>query len=96
MLKKIIGCLLVLTTFGITLKAQEVPKLRIDPAQAYGGVVGDYFDEVNYIPLQTTKESLFGAISNMIVTDSSYVISDNDTRAVLFFKKDSGYFILKL
>jgi hypothetical protein len=91
MLKKIIGCLLVFTTFAITLKAQGVPKLRIDPAQAYGGVVGDYFDEVNYIPLQTTKESLFGAISNMIVTDSSYVISDNDTRAVLFFKKDGTY-----
>lgn len=82
---------MVFTAFLISVKAQEVPKLRIDPAQAYGGVVGDYFEEVNYIPLQTTKESLFGAISGMLVTDSSFVISDNDTRAVLFFRKDGTY-----
>ena len=91
MFKKMIGCLMIFVALCISLKAQEVPKLRIDPAQAYGGVVGDYFDEVNYIPLQTIKESLFGTISSLIITDSSFVISDQDTHAVLFFKKDGTY-----
>ncbi|HEY5391732.1 MAG TPA: 6-bladed beta-propeller [Hanamia sp.] len=91
MIKKITLCLLIVTTFGLALKAQKVPKLRIDPAQAYGGVVSDYFQEVNYIPLQTTKQSLFGTISSMVITDSSFVVSDNDTHAVLFFKKDGTY-----
>src|SRR5665213_118021 len=91
MIKKITLCLLIVTTFGISLKAQEVPKLRIDPAQAYGGVVSDYFEEVNYIPLQTNKQSLFGTINSMVITDSSFVVSDNDTHAVLFFKKDGTY-----
>lgn len=91
MIKKIILCLLFFINIIIALKAQEVPKLRIDPAQAYGGVVSDYFEEVNYIPLQTTKQSLFGTISSMVITDSSYIVSDNDTHAVLFFKKDGTY-----
>ena len=91
MIKKITLFLLIVTTFGLALEAQEVPKLRIDPAQAYGGVVSDYFEEVNYIPLQTTKQSLFGTISSMVITDSSFVVSDNDTHAVLFFKKDGTY-----
>lgn len=91
MIKKITLFLLAFTILCIALKAQDVPKLRIDPAQAYGGVVGDYFEEVNYIPLQTTKESLFGSITTLVITDSSYVISDFDTRSVLFFKKDGSY-----
>lgn len=72
-------------------KAQDVPKIRIDPAHAFGGTVTEYFEEVNYIPLETTKESVFGAISSLAITDSSFVISDNDTHSVLFFKKDGKY-----
>lgn len=75
--------------------AQAVPKLRIDPANAYGGTISDYFDQVDYIPLETTKESLFGQISQLIITDSSMVITDDDTKAVLFFTPD-GKFIRKV
>lgn len=91
MIKKITLSLLFFTIICTVVKAQEIPKLRIDPAQAYGGVVADYFEEVNYIPLQTTKQSLFGTISGLVITDSSFVVSDNDTHAVLFFKKDGTY-----
>ncbi|GAB3425290.1 6-bladed beta-propeller [Niabella aquatica] len=65
--------------------AQQVPVIRIDPGQAYGGTVSEYFSDVEYIPLETTKESLFGDIYDMIVTDSSYVISDLDTKTIFFF-----------
>lgn len=75
--------------------AQEVPKLRIDPSKAYGGNVSDYFDSVEYIPLETTKESLFGDVGKLIITDSSYVIKDNDTKCILFFLLN-GKFIKKI
>jgi hypothetical protein len=65
--------------------AQEVPKIRIDPSKAYGGSVSEYFDNVEYIPLETTKESLFGQITQLLITDSSYIIYDYDTKSVLFF-----------
>ncbi|MCU7693092.1 6-bladed beta-propeller [Haoranjiania flava] len=65
--------------------AQEIQKIRIDPSLAYGGRVSDYFETVEFIPLETTKESLFGDRDQMIVTDSSFVISDFDTKSILFF-----------
>ncbi|GAB3431209.1 6-bladed beta-propeller [Niabella aquatica] len=78
------------------LQAQEVSKIRIDPAQAYGGVVSDYFTNIEYIPLETTKESLFGTSDQLIVTDSGYVINDNhDTHSVLFFNS-KGKFIKRI
>lgn len=73
------------------ISAQEVEKLRIDPSQAYGGKVSEYFEQLNYIPLETTKESLFGDIGQLEITDSSFVISDYDTRSVLFFTPKGRY-----
>lgn len=91
MKKRIITGVLLIMVVQFYSKAQDVLKLRIDPAEAYGGVVSDYFDEVSYIPLQTTKESLFGTIGGFIISDSSFVISDFDTHCVLFFKLDGSY-----
>ena len=56
--------------------SQNVPVLRIDPSGAYGGTYSEYFDDIEYIPLETTKESLFGYIVQLIITDSSFVITD--------------------
>lgn len=71
--------------------SQANNKLRIDPSKAYGGHVSEYFESVEYIPLETTKESLFGDIFQIIITDSSYVISDIDTHSVLFFSLDGKF-----
>lgn len=76
-------------------KSQAIEKLRIDPAMAFGGTVSEYFEQINYVPLETTKESLFGDISQLVITDSSFVIHDYDTRAVLFFSL-SGKYISKV
>lgn len=75
--------------------SQKVEVLRIDPSAAYGGTVSDYFDNIEYIPLETTKESLFGYVSQLIVTDSSIVVYDYDTKSVLFFKLN-GKFLKKV
>jgi hypothetical protein len=68
-----------------TVDSSKMINLRIDPKTAKGGKVSQFFDEVSFIPLETTKESLFGAISKIEVVDDCYVIYDRDTKAVLIF-----------
>jgi hypothetical protein len=77
------------------LGAQEIPKYRIDPVQAYGGSVTEYFKEVEYIPLETTNESLFGEARKILITGSSIVVYDYDTRSSLFFTAN-GKFLKKI
>lgn len=73
------------------LTAQEVPKVRIDPSQGYGGSVSDFFQQVDYIPLETNKESAFGDAMQVLITDTSIVVYDYDTRCVLFFNPQGKY-----
>jgi len=75
--------------------AQIPTKLKINLDQTYGGTFSDFLDSVEYIPLETSKESLFGQITNLIVTDSSFVVTDNDTKSVLFFSK-TGKFLRRI
>ncbi len=74
---------------------QSEKKIRIDPDQAYGGKTSDYFESVEYIPLETSSKSLFGEITKLVVTDSSFVVFDYDTQSVLFFS-DHGKFITRV
>ena len=94
-MKKGIMCVLYgLTAFlftALSISAQYLAKIRIDPAQAYGGTVSEYFEKLEYIPLETTKASLFGDVSKLIVTDSSFIIVDRDTKSVLFFSRDGKF-----
>jgi hypothetical protein len=87
--------LVVLICWVTTSAAQTIPKWRIDPSQAYGGYVSEYFNSVEYIPLETTKESLFGDIAQMVITDSSIVVSDLDTKSIYFFSP-AGKYITKV
>lgn len=74
---------------------QEPPKLRIDLDRAYGGPFSDFLENIEYIPLENTKNSECGQISNLILTDSSYVITDRDTKSILFFST-SGRFLKRI
>jgi len=74
--------------------AQSGITIRIDPRRVSGGKVADYFSEIEYIPLETTKNSLFGVPQWLIITDSSIVIGDRDTWQLLFFDA-KGRFIVK-
>jgi hypothetical protein len=69
----------------------QVKKIMIDPANVMGGTTSKYIDSVAYIPLETTKESLFGRIDQLEVTDQYFVILDQATDAILFFNKN-GHF----
>lgn len=85
--------LLGITTYGQTAKvdSSSTITLRIDPESARGATVSQIFDEVEFIPLETTKESLFGSISQFNVTKDRFVIFDYDTKSVLIFKKDGKF-----
>ncbi|MCX6317265.1 MAG: 6-bladed beta-propeller [Bacteroidetes bacterium] len=87
-----VGFLLI---FSVPLFAQKVPVLRVDPSSAFGGTISTYFEKVEYIPLETTKECLLGAADKLVITDSSFVIGDWDTKSVYFFSF-SGKFINKV
>lgn len=69
--------------------------LRIDPQNARGAAVSQIFDDVKFIPLETTKESLFGNIAQLKVSGDKFLIYDYDTRSVLVFDK-SGKYITKI
>jgi hypothetical protein len=71
--------------------SSEMKTLRIDPSTARGASASQIFDEVKYIPLETTKESLFGSISQLKVTTDYYIIYDYDTKAILIFDKQGKY-----
>lgn len=76
------------------LAAQPAQTLYFDPASAIGAPVSRLFESVTYIPLETTKQSLFGQISQLIVTPQYFIVFDSDTQAVYFFDK-TGKFVKK-
>lgn len=71
--------------------SSQMRTLRIDPESARGSAVSQLFDEVQFIPLETTKESLFGSISQLELTDKYYIIYDYDTKSILIFTKEGKY-----
>lgn len=92
--KKYYVCLILsfLLTYPVLLvKGQENISIRIDPDNARGGYSADFFDSVIYIPLETTKESLFGTIDQLEVTDNYFIILDQQTTSILFFYRNGKY-----
>lgn len=94
--KQILRFVLLSLLFGILqiARAQNqatAEKIRIDPAAAMGGTVSQYIDKVKFILLEDTKESVFGTIDQVEVTDSFYIILDNNTQAIILFTKQGRY-----
>jgi hypothetical protein len=75
----------------IQVDSSHASTIRLDPSNAVGGVASDFFSEVNYIPLETTKESVFGSIAKLEITDDYYIILDNNTKSILIFTKTGKY-----
>lgn len=74
--------------------SQNAHTLYFEPNYATGAAQSRIFENINYIPLETTKESLFGRVAQLVVTPEYFVVLDNDTKAIYFFNK-SGRFIKK-
>ena len=67
------NCLVIITILlFFTVQSQPIQKLRIDPAQAYGGTVSEYFSEVEYISPQSTREVCLIQLFNSSFSDSGF------------------------
>jgi len=98
MLKFALSSLVICTFFFGNVMAQaskvdssEMRTLRVDPSASRGAAASQVFDEIKFIPLETTKESLFGSISQLHITDGNYIIWDYDTKSILIFTKEGKY-----
>lgn len=69
----------------------QMKTLLIDPQTARGATVSQVFDEVAFIPLETTKESMFGRIDDLKISANHFIIYDQDTRSILIFSKTGKY-----
>ncbi|MFY0255136.1 6-bladed beta-propeller [Chitinophaga sp. 30R24] len=74
---------------------EGVLTLRIDPTNASGGNASDIFEDIKYIPLETTSESQFSNISQFDIFNGRYIILDHATNCILIFKED-GKFLSKI
>ncbi|MCX2573767.1 6-bladed beta-propeller [Pedobacter sandarakinus] len=93
------GLLSLTTSFAFSqtgvIDSSKTVTLRIDPQSARGASVSQVFDEVKFVPLETTKQSLFGNISQLKILGSKFLIYDHDTRSVLVFT-DNGKYLTKI
>lgn len=73
-------------------RTQAPAKLRIDPADAAGSDFSRIFDEISFVPLESSKRSLFGQIDRLLVTADYFIILDNSsTHAILIFDKNGNF-----
>ena len=89
-MKKTLFLFSALIAFNFLL-AQDVTTLRIDPDLASAGTAAQIFDSILFVPLETTKESLFGKIDQLEVTDSCFVILDYMSRSILLFDRSGAF-----
>lgn len=88
---KYIALFIVCSLFISATAVSQPQKLYFEPSTASGIAASAIFEEINYIPLETKRASLFGRISQLIVTDQYFVIYDTDTKAIYFFFKDGKF-----
>lgn len=79
----------------IPVDTSQAKTLRIDPGNAYGASATEAFESATYIPLETTKESTFGKIDKLEVTEDYFIIDDENTNSILFFDRQ-GKFLHKI
>jgi len=100
MLKKILSALIIVSAFftinGAFAQSSKVDsssfvKLRIDPQAAKGTKVSNIFENVNFIPLETKKESLFGRIARLKVIENTFLVYDSDSRTIFIFDSKGKY-----
>lgn len=80
---------------SVVIDSTMVKKLRIDPITAIGVPAGEIFSKVEYIPLETSEQSLFGTVNNLQVVDGKLIFYDMDTWSILIFN-NKGKFINRL
>lgn len=88
------GFLFLLLFISKLAAGQSAQTLYFDPGSTLGAPQSRIFESITYVPLETTKQSLFGQVSQLVVTPEYFVIFDSDTRGLYFFNR-SGKFLKK-
>ncbi|NQX43055.1 6-bladed beta-propeller protein [Pedobacter steynii] len=80
--------------FGQTasVDTSHIKILRIDPENANGTTVSKLFEKVNFIPLETSKDSFFSDIDRLETTSKYFVILDISTGSILIFNKTGKFY----
>lgn len=68
--------------------------LKIDPTEVDQPKFEDMVKSIEYIPLETTDQSLIGEIENLVVADGRFFIN-SDRKSILCFS-DDGKFLFKI
>ncbi|WP_256011713.1 6-bladed beta-propeller [Desertivirga xinjiangensis] len=82
---------LVIIVQTVSGQVSQPQMLHIDPSTAIPLRASEAFQEINYIPLQTTKESIFGEIAALTVEEEHFILSDENTNAILIFLKNGEF-----
>ncbi len=81
--------ILLLSFFALSRAMTQIKTvtLRIDPKYARGATASELFDEITYIPLESTKESTFGSAQRLQVSQHCFAFFDYSTKSVFIFDK---------
>jgi 6-bladed beta-propeller len=95
----LIAIILIYCTNFCQVSAQQTvdyTTIRIDPTLATGDMmVDEVVESVDFIPLETNKKSIFGAIQQLVVTSDRFILADQETNNILIFLKN-GKFVAKI
>lgn len=72
--------------------SQDIKKIYADPATAPGIKASKFIESIDFIPLETTKESKYDNLSQLNICKNNFVVFDNNT-IYIFDKK--GKFLYK-
>ncbi len=91
-MKTILAFILASLTPAIGLAQDKPLTIRLDPSYAMGASASQVFEHITYIPLETTKKSVFGQISDLVITGDLFIIHDEQTNSILLFRKDGKFY----
>ncbi|QQT55324.1 6-bladed beta-propeller [Sphingobacterium multivorum] len=75
--------------------AKDFKELRLDPDNALATVDNEIIQSIEFIFLETTRQSEFSTITQLNITEKGFIIFDENINAILFFDK-KGKFKSKL
>lgn len=71
--------------------SSQMVTIRIDPGAARGTPISKVFEEIDFIPLETNKESLLGKVKQLEITENCFIIFDEDTKSIFVFDKTGNF-----
>ena len=74
----------------------DVTKILLSERSDDGLYMNDLVDSVQYIPLETTRESLIGSISQLAFFNETFFVLDADKAQALFAFDSTGKYLWKI